>query len=191
LVHGLPVELWVSLTPLQIRYAHYTNPHERQRFAPQWTGNLYWKKFDGNCRKMGSIGPGSLRRDDYAGCVYASICDACLLFHSGRFTMVCLDAFTNRPRAVNPLVPVCDEEKTLYKMGESQCHCYADVRNIHVEGMPTRQVLRTDDKLVANNPWEARHPHPKRLHAFTTCTSNTWRPLPRKTGSNLCQLAKL
>lgn len=37
----------------------------------------------------------------------------------GRFTMVCLDAFTNRPKAVNPLVALTDDEKTLYKMGEA------------------------------------------------------------------------
>jgi acyl-coenzyme A thioesterase 9 len=44
-----------------------------------------------------------------------------LLLYSGRFTMVCLDAFTNRARPVNPLVPMTDDEKALYRMGESLC----------------------------------------------------------------------
>lgn len=35
--------------------------------------------------------------------------------------MVCLDAFTNRAKAVNPLVPVTEDEKALYKMGEGWC----------------------------------------------------------------------
>ncbi|KAG8835529.1 hypothetical protein FRC17_002758 [Serendipita sp. 399] len=36
----------------------------------------------------------------------------------GRFTMVCLDAFTNKARPVNPLVPTTEDEHRLYAMGE-------------------------------------------------------------------------
>ncbi|KAG8848843.1 hypothetical protein FRB91_010438 [Serendipita sp. 411] len=37
----------------------------------------------------------------------------------GRFTMVCLDAFTNKARPVNPLIPMTEDEKKLYAMGEA------------------------------------------------------------------------
>ena len=32
--------------------------------------------------------------------------------------MVCLDAFTNRARAINPLIAATDDEKALFSMGE-------------------------------------------------------------------------
>lgn len=44
--------------------------------------------------------------------------------------MVCLDAFTNRARPVNPLFPTTDDEKALYKMGESLYPCYVYVEAI-------------------------------------------------------------
>jgi hypothetical protein len=32
--------------------------------------------------------------------------------------MVCLDASTNKAKAINPLLPTTDDEKALYHMGE-------------------------------------------------------------------------
>ncbi|PVG02136.1 Thioesterase/thiol ester dehydrase-isomerase [Serendipita vermifera] len=37
----------------------------------------------------------------------------------GRFTMVCLDAFTHKARRINPLIPSTEDEKALYAMGEA------------------------------------------------------------------------
>lgn len=37
----------------------------------------------------------------------------------GRFTMVCLDAFTHKARPVNGLIPMTEDEKKLYAMGEA------------------------------------------------------------------------
>ena len=45
----------------------------------------------------------------------------CLLYQSsltGRFSMVCRDARTNRAREVHPLVAVTPEEKRLFTLGE-------------------------------------------------------------------------
>ncbi|KAG8824864.1 hypothetical protein FRC18_010423 [Serendipita sp. 400] len=85
----------------------------------------------------------------------------------GRFTMVCLDAFTNKARPVNPLIPMTEDEKKLYAMGEgSLSSTFVMVPDA------LHQRSRPEDNFAVNNLLIRHHHRPKRRLVCITFTSN-------------------
>lgn len=52
--------LAARLTLSKTGYAHHSDAYKRQRSTTQRSSNIHRQKLDGDCRKMGSVGPGSL-----------------------------------------------------------------------------------------------------------------------------------